>query len=141
MSVIVVVCCCCFVVVCCCCCCCFVVVVLLLLCCCCVVVVLFVVCCLLCVVCCCCCCCCCCWCVCVLLLLLLLWMGDGRLVGKGLHHTSLHTPCAAHMLKLSIFLFVLSCAPPLEPMKSIFLLVLFLGRPSRVPAFCSVMFC
>ena len=32
------------------------------------------------------------------------WMGDGRLVGKGLHHTSLHTPCAAHMLKLSIFL-------------------------------------
>ena len=31
-------------------------------------------------------------------------MGDGGLVGKGLHHTSLHTPCAVHMLKLSIFL-------------------------------------
>ena len=31
-------------------------------------------------------------------------MGDGRLVGKGLHHTSLHIPCAAHMLNLSIFL-------------------------------------
>ena len=30
-------------------------------------------------------------------------MGDGRLVGKGHHRTSLHTPCAVHMLKLSIF--------------------------------------
>ena len=35
------------------------------------------------------------------------WMGDGRLVGKGLHHTSLHIPCAVHMLKLSISLFLL----------------------------------
>ena len=61
-------------------------------------------------------------------------MGDGRLVGKGLHHTSLHTPCAAHMLKLSIFLCFSFCsqhfcAPLLEPMKSMFLSVLFLGLP------------
>ena len=39
-------------------------------------------------------------------------MGDGRLVGKGLHHTSLHIPCAAHMLKLSIFfIFVVFLLP------------------------------
>ena len=29
----------------------------------------------------------------------LLWNGVRRLVGKGQHRTSLHTPCAMHMLK------------------------------------------
>ena len=63
------------------------------------------------------------------------------MVGKGQHHTSLHTPCSdAHaqvraffslvfFLYFSFFLSQHFCAPPLESMKSMFLLVLILGLP------------